>query len=81
MVAMQEARARAEAQATRVLGRMTAGFAAGQLAGPLVNALIARFAPNAAAALHLALGMSAAGLLASSYYLWRECKAGSAATA
>ena len=81
MVAMQEARARAEAQATRVLGRMTAGFAAGQLAGPLVNALIARFAPNAAAALHLALGMSAAGLLASSSYLWREFKAGSAATA
>ena len=78
MVAMQEARARAEAQATRVLGRMTAGFAAGQLAGPLVNALIARVAPNAAAALHLALGLSAAGLLASSYYLWREFKAGAA---
>lgn len=72
MVAMQEARARAETRATEVLGRMTAGFAAGQLAGPLVNALIARFAPDAAAALHLALGLSATGLLASGYYLWRE---------
>jgi MFS family permease len=72
MAAMQEARARAETRATEVLGRMTAGFAAGQLAGPLINALIARFAPDAAAALHIALGMSAAGLLASSYYLWRE---------
>lgn len=72
MVAMQEARARAETRATEVLGRMTAGFAAGQLAGPLVNALIAHFAPDAATALHVALGMSATGLLASSYYLWRE---------
>ena len=72
MVAMQEARARAETRATEVLGRMTAGFAAGQLAGPLVNALIARFAPDAAVALHVALGLSATGLLASSYYLWRE---------
>jgi hypothetical protein len=72
MVAMQEARARAETQATRVLGRMTAAFAAGQLAGPLANAAIARFAPGEAAALHLALGLSAAGLLASALYLWRD---------
>ena len=72
MVAMQEARARAETRATQVLGRMTAGFAAGQLAGPLANAAIARFAANDAAALHLALGASGAGLLASAIYLWRE---------
>jgi predicted MFS family arabinose efflux permease len=72
MVAMQEARARAEARATQVLGRMTAGFAAGQLLGPLANAAIAAHAPSEAAALHLALGASAAGLLASSMYLWRE---------
>lgn len=72
MVAMQEARARAEAQATRVLGRMTAGFAAGQLAGPLANAAIARFAADEATALHMALAASGAGLLASGYYLWRD---------
>jgi len=72
MVAMQEARARAEARATQVLGQMTAGFAAGQLAGPLVNAAIARFTAGEAAALHLALGLSAAGLLGSAYYLWRD---------
>jgi MFS family permease len=71
MVAMQEARARAETRVTQVLGQMTAGFAAGQLAGPLANALIAHFAANQAAALHLALGVSAAGLLASAVYLWR----------
>jgi len=71
MVAMQEARARAETRAAEVLGRMTAGFAAGQLAGPLANAAIARFAPGEAAALHIALGASAAGLLASAVYLWR----------
>jgi MFS family permease len=72
MVAMQEARARAEARATQVLGRMTAGFAAGQLLGPLANAAIAAYAQSEAAALHLALGVAAAGLLASSFYLWRE---------
>ena len=72
MVAMQEARARAESRATQVLGQMTAGFAAGQLAGPLANAAIARFTAGEAGALHLALGLSAAGLLGSAYYLWRE---------
>jgi hypothetical protein len=74
MVAMQEARARAETQVTRVLGRMTAGFAAGQLAGPLVNAAVAHITATEAAALHMALGLSAAGLLASAVYLWREYK-------
>ena len=72
MVAMQEARARAETQATRVLGRMTAGFAAGQLAGPLANAAIAHFAADETAALHMALAASGAGLLASGHYLWRD---------
>lgn len=71
MVGMQEARARAEGQATRVLGRMTAGFALGQLAGPLVSAGIARLTASEAGALKLALALSALGLLASSFYLWR----------
>jgi len=69
MVGMQEARARAESQATRVLGRMTAGFALGQLAGPLVSAGIARWTASEAGALKLALALSALGLLASAGYL------------
>lgn len=71
MVGMQEARARAEGQATRVLGRMTAGFAVGQLAGPLVSAGIARLTDTEAAALHMALALSALGLLGSAAWLWK----------
>jgi MFS family permease len=72
LVAMQEGRARAEARATQVLGQMTAGFALGQLVGPLVNAGIGRLVANEAGALHIALALSAAGLLSSAIYLWRE---------
>ncbi len=71
MVGMQEARARAEGQATRVLGRMTAGFALGQLAGPLVSAGIARLTATEAAGLHVALALSALGLLGSAAWLWK----------
>jgi MFS family permease len=74
LVGMQEARERAERQATRVLGRMTAGFALGQLVGPLVNAAIGYAGLADAAALRLALGLSAAGLVGSSMYLWREAR-------
>jgi MFS family permease len=70
MVGMQEARARAEGQATRVLGRMTAGFALGQLAGPLVSAGIARLTSTDAGALRLALALSALGLVASAAWLY-----------
>jgi MFS family permease len=69
MVGMQEGRARAGGQATRVLGRMTAGFALGQLAGPLVSAGIAHLSTTEAGALRLALALSALGLLASAAYL------------
>jgi MFS family permease len=72
MVGMQEVRARAEGQATRALGRMTAGFALGQLAGPLASAGIARLTADNNGALRLALLLSALGLLASACYLWRE---------
>jgi MFS family permease len=71
MTGMQEARARAEGQATRVMGRMTAGFALGQLAGPLVSVGIARLTSTETGALRLALLLSALGLLASAVYLWR----------
>jgi MFS family permease len=61
MVGMQEARARAEGQATRVLGRMTAGFALGQLAGPLVSAGIARLTSTDTGALAAGAGAVRAG--------------------
>jgi MFS family permease len=70
MTGMQEARARAEGQATRVLGRMTAGFALGQLAGPLVSAGIAHLTSTELDALRLALALSALGLLASAVWLY-----------
>jgi MFS family permease len=72
MVGMQEVRARAEGQATRALGRMTAGFAVGQLAGPLASAGIARLTADNNGALRLALVLSALGLLGSAAYLWRR---------
>jgi predicted MFS family arabinose efflux permease len=72
MVGMQEVRARAEGQATRALGRMTAGFAVGQLAGPLASAGIARLTADNNGALRLALVLSALGLLGSAVYLWRR---------
>ncbi len=72
MVAMQEARARAEENATRVLGRMTAGFAFGQLMGPVASAAIGRFTADFSTALNDALALSAGGLLLSAFYLWRQ---------
>src|SRR5262249_40904119 len=40
MIGLQEARARAPHDPTRLLGQMTAAFAIGQLAGPLVSGVI-----------------------------------------
>ena len=72
MVGMQEARSRVQGNATGVLGRMTAGFAFGQLMGPVASAAIGRFTADHATALNYALTMSAAGLLLSAFYLWRQ---------
>lgn len=72
MVGMQEARSRVADNPTAVLGRMTAGFALGQLMGPVVSAAIGHLTPDHDLALDLALSASAAGLLASAYYLWRH---------
>lgn len=74
MIAMQEVRARAEGNTTAVLGRMTAGFAFGQLMGPIASAVIGRFTADFATALNYALALSAAGLLSSAFYLWRELR-------
>jgi len=74
MIAMQEARARAEGHATVVLGRMTAGFALGQLMGPIASAAIGRMTVDFATALNYALALAAAGLLSSAFYLWHELR-------
>lgn len=74
MLGMQEARARVQGNATVILGRMTAGFAFGQLMGPVASAAIGRFTADYATALNHALALSAAGLLLSACYLWREVR-------
>lgn len=72
LAGLQEARARAGADASRVMAGMTTGFAAGQIAGPIAANLL-RLWPGASAAgaLDLALQLAAAGLLASALWLWR----------
>jgi MFS family permease len=72
MVAMQEARARAEASATMVLSRMTAGFALGQLLGPVIFGILGYFSANASAALNQGLELASAALFVSAIYLWKE---------
>lgn len=69
MVAMQEARARAEHNATTILARMTAGFAFGQLMGPVVSAALVRLTADFSSALDIALFVAASGLVASALYL------------
>lgn len=72
MVGMQEARARAEENATVILAQMTAGFGFGQLAGPVVSAALGRITADASVALSYALQLAAAGLMISAMYLWYE---------
>lgn len=75
MAGLQEARARAGANATPLLGRMTAAFALGQIAGPVSSALLAyRFPGTLEGALdgiRAALLMAAAVLAASAWWLLR----------
>lgn len=72
MVGMQEARARAEDNATVILAQMTAGFAFGQLAGPVVSAALGRITADASFALSYAMLLGAASLIASAMYLSYE---------
>ena len=72
MVGMQEARSRAEENATVILAQMTAGFAFGQLAGPVVSAAVGRITADASVALSYAMQLAAAGLIVSAMYLWYE---------
>lgn len=74
MIAMQEARARAEGNATVILARMTAGFAFGQLMGPVASWVLGRWIPDYATALNYALLLAGAGLILSALYLRHETR-------
>jgi hypothetical protein len=69
LAGVQEIRARARGDATRLVGFMTAAFAIGQIAGPVASALLLRVSP--AHGLNLALQAGAASLFASAAWLWR----------
>jgi MFS family permease len=69
LAGVQEIRARARGDATRLVGFMTAAFAIGQIAGPVASALLLRVSP--AHGLDLALQAGAASLFASAAWLWR----------
>lgn len=74
MLGMQEARARAAANPTAVLARMTASFAFGQLLGPVVVAVMDTFSADHASALRYALQLATGCLVASAIYLWRRAE-------
>jgi MFS family permease len=68
MAGVQEIRARAPADATRQVGRMTAAFAIGQIAGPVLSALLVRWLGGSG--LNVAQQAGAATLLLSGCWLW-----------
>jgi hypothetical protein len=68
LAGVQEMRARAPADAVRLLSRATAAFALGQIAGPVASALLLRVGPHG---LGFALSAGALVLLGTSAWLWR----------
>jgi MFS family permease len=72
LAGVQEMRARAPAQAARLVGRITAAFAFGQIAGPALSALLLQWPALHSRGLSLALQAGALGLLASGAWLWRR---------
>jgi hypothetical protein len=68
LAGVQEMRARAPADAVRLLSRATAAFALGQIAGPVASALLLRAGPQG---LGLALSAGAVVLLGTAAWLWR----------
>jgi predicted MFS family arabinose efflux permease len=76
MIGMQEARARASANPTALLGLMTAAFAIGQLAGPLFSGIVELLPIGHRAALSSDLQLAAATLVLSAAYLWAQSRGG-----
>ena len=69
LAGVQEIRARAQGDATRLVGRMTAAFAAGQIAGPVAASLLLRLSPTHG--LQWALQLGTAALVAGALSLRR----------
>jgi MFS family permease len=76
MIGMQEARARAPANPTQLLGLMTAAFAIGQLAGPLFSGVVDLLPVGHGLALSYALQLAASVLALSAAYLWCRSRRG-----
>lgn len=72
LAGVQEARARAGANPTGAVGRMTAAFAAGQIAGPVASALLLHVPAFGARGLPIALQLAGVALAASALWLWRQ---------
>jgi MFS family permease len=71
MVGVQEMRARAVGDPTRLVGLTTAAFALGQIAGPIASSLLLHVPAFRASGLQLALQIAAVTLFASAAWLWR----------
>lgn len=78
MAGVQEIRARAPADATRQVARMTAAFAIGQTAGPALSALLVRQVGDRG--LNLAQQVGATALLLTALWLWRIAHESAVAT-
>jgi hypothetical protein len=72
LAGVQEMRARAPADAARLVGRITAAFALGQIAGPVASALLLEVPALGTRGLAAALQLAATCLLASGAWLWRR---------
>jgi MFS family permease len=72
LAGVQEMRARAPADAGRLVGRITAAFALGQIAGPVASALLLEVPGLGTRGLAVALQLAAIWLLASGAWLWRR---------
>ncbi len=71
---VQEIRSRASGDATALLGRMTAAFALGQIAGPVMSSLLLYLPALRGNGLNVALQASAATLVLSAVWLWRQAR-------
>jgi len=72
LAGVQEIRARAVGDPTRLVGRLVAAFALGQIAGPVASTLLLHTPAVGARGLDLALQVAAVALLGSAGWLWRQ---------
>lgn len=78
MAGIQEIRARAVGDPTRMVARMTAAFALGQIAGPVCSSLLLHVPAFAQSGLNIALQVAAAALALSAAWLWGQRRPGDA---